>query len=210
MCFLQTLHQNTISQELKTFKNNTIIVLVTYSLSWFLRQLPLCTIIREPYGLWKVSSFGLLQQLHSFSSASVHRLLGWPRKRLLHHSCLLWINDIYEDNCTLEVLPNLHKKLNQKSQERTHIQMQTEVFCWMLSLKDLSQERSSGGCGGSCGAHMEPVYCYNGALLPHRMVFTTVVFTDSNNEHIKYVVLNGVNIIQSISQLFPRRIIFWS
>lgn len=44
---------------------NDIIVMATYSISWFSRQPPLCTIIREPYGPWEMSSFGLLRQLHS-------------------------------------------------------------------------------------------------------------------------------------------------
>lgn len=64
ICLFADIAPNYNLTGVKLFRNN-IMFIATFSLSWFSRQLPLCTITREPYVPLEMSSFGLLQQLHS-------------------------------------------------------------------------------------------------------------------------------------------------
>lgn len=129
---------------------------------------------------------------------SVHRPLGWPRKALpgLHEfaffESMTFMRTIIPWSCWNHQTKTSRKDLYTDANRG-------------VSLKELSQRRRSGY---SCGAHMEPVHCYNAAFLPHRVVCSPLIFTGLNNEH-RYVVLSGVCTVQSILQLVPRRIIHW-
>lgn len=93
---------------------------------------------------------------------SVHRPLGWPRKALpgLHEfaffESMTFMRTIIPWSCWNHQTKTSRKDLYTDANRG-------------VSLKELSQRRRSGY---SCGAHMEPVHCYNAAFLPHRVVCT--------------------------------------
>lgn len=130
---------------------------------------PLCSHLRAIWSLRSVLLWAITAT-SQFSSLQSIATLAWPRKCLLHHLCLCWINDFYEDNHTLELPFNLHKKPRKHNlEQKICIQMQRGVFRNAFFKGTES--------GGSCGAHMEPVYCYNVAFLLHRMVCTPYSLT---------------------------------